>query len=684
MKKKVILSACAFIAAVFMFLTCQNAWTQDFKVPPVLNNYHVDSLEIIPEIPYSNDEVLLVAYTTHSSGGCGLKGYKIYRYNNFIFADATYWQGMLTYICHSADTIELGNLSPDNYFLLFDLMDTISFTVYPAPQECRAFYTYEYPKCLDGKCINTVAFRDSSAGKVTSRLWDFGDGNTSKEKDPVHQYENAGIYEVCLDIECEGGCTSTYCDTVLVGVPDECKADFEVIYPDCYENDIADCITNHVAFLDKSTGKVNQWFWDFGDGDTSTVQNPVHFYKTPGVYNVCLTIHTIYGCSDTYCDTVFIWFPECKADFTWSPLRCGDSQSRCYGGYKFTDLSYPEVVNWYWEFGDGDTSTLQDPVHFYKNDGVYPVSLSIETKSGCTDRKTDTLVMGDTTITCCKANFGWQEVFPNQDCYKKSTNCITPYYYIQFTDSSTGGILGWSWDFGDGTSSEEQNIIHEYKYAGTYNVCLTIKCEGWCYDVICKTVTVGDTIPGACEADFAISDEIIPCPKCAGCYCVKFLDRSSWNTVDWYWSFGDGDTSTLQNPDHMFTWYPGDPLFNVCLIIKTSDNCTDSICKTFNPVGDTLIMHVDESHYSDILEVFPNPADNIINIALPEEIQGKECTVSMIDMYGRTIDKYIIPAAETLSNTLHYNVAKLSNGQYICILVSDQFLNKGRFIVEKR
>ena len=772
MKKKVILLSCVLLAAVYVLVYSQDNMSQKIQFLPVQNNYTVDSLKIVPAKAYSDDVIKLVAYTTHTSGGCNLENYRIWKCNNFILIDATYEQGMLTYICHSIDTIKLGILSPGNYFLLYDWMDTIRFTVYPKQNVCRAYFNYVYPKCTDAKCLNTVAFLDSSKGNVVKWEWDFGDGSTSNLENPTHTYEKPGVYYVCLTIECGNGCTSSYCEKVPVGQIDSCKAYFEVIYPDCYATDAADCISNQVAFLDKSVGKVIKWHWDFGDGQTSEIQNPVHSYKQPGIYSVCLRIKTEPGCTDTYCDSVYISFPRCEADFTWQPLRCGDYSSRCLGVYQFVDMSVGEVINWFWDFGDGDTSSLKNPVHIFKNDGIYPISLTISTaygcidthmdtlflgdtiqpmckadfrwdpliclssilpcpnsfsftdlsigkitnwywqfgdgdtslvqnpvheyesggkytvrltintSDGCTDTKTDTLLAGDTIPPCCKADFKWQEVHPNWDCAKKSTDCITPFYYVEFTDASSGSVLSWKWDFGDGTTSYEPNPFHEYKFAGSYNVCLTVTCSGWCYDMICKNIVVGDSIPGPCKADFSVSDELLPC-LCPACYCVQFLDYSSLNTVEWYWEFGDGDTSTVKNPVHTYAVVPGDTLYNVCLSILTSDSCRDKICKLFNPKYDSLFSGFDDQQIITVkLTIYPNPAQENISLMLNSDITGN-FTLSIVDMFGRKVDTRNYSTNDIKNSGILYNVANLNNGQYICIVVTDNKVYEGRFTIMK-
>ncbi len=687
MKKEVIVLSRIFYLAVLFTLITQNGLTQQSPFFPFQDNYMVDSLKIIPERAHEGDIVKLVAFTTHTSGGCDLVDYRIWKFESVIIVDATYEQGILTYICHSADTMDIGMLPAGSYALLFDWRESINFDIYPNQQDCQANFTYTYPEFLYNacfNCVNTVAFTDLSEGNVVKWYWDFGDGQTSGQKNPVHNYSIPGVYEVCLTIVTDKGCTSIYCEKVRVGPSTRCKAFFEVIYSDCYSPFREDCMSNFVAFMDKSFGNIKEWHWDFGDGQTSGEQNPVHQYENGGLYNVCLTIKTYDGCTDTYCDSIFIYTPWCKADFTWSMLLCNYDFAPCERTYQFIDKSFGNVRQWHWDFGDGQTSEEQDPIHRYESDGKYEVRLTIITWSMCFDTKIDTIVIGDTVYPDCKSDFRWEEFYPMWDCGFKSTDCITPYYYIHFMDKSDGEITHWRWDFGDGSVSHEQNPIHEYQFSGLYEVCLYIKAKGNCSDSICKTIFVGDTIQWPCEADFTTGQFTSPCPLCIGYYCVQFLDQSSWNTVQWSWDFGDGDTSDLQNPEHVYYWLPGDPLFRICLAIKTSDNCTDTICKIYDPETDSLFTHADEHTVSrDIINIYPNPADNEISVELPPDITNKECLLTIVDMFGRKVDIQNYNLTATSNGSLTYNVAKLGNGQYICLIIVEDKLFTGRFTVSK-
>lgn len=259
---------------------------------------------------------------------------------------------------------------------------------------CVADFYYVADSSFDG----TVYFYDQSSPQngIDIYTWTFGDGNTSNEPNPVHQYATPGTYNVCLTIESlDSGmmCLDTYCMNVIVNSSNpECEADF-YWFPDSTQN-------YTVYFYDQSTpaNGIISFFWTFGDGTTSNLMNPVHTYSGPGSYNVCLTIESHSGgmviCTDTLCEVITVsgGGTSCFADFYYTFDSLGSNTSTAY----FYDLSTPAglIDTWYWNFGDGTTSTEQNPVHTYTSPGTYGVCLTITAdSSSCTSSHCDTIVV---------------------------------------------------------------------------------------------------------------------------------------------------------------------------------------------------------------------------------------------------------------------------------------------------
>ena len=133
-----------------------------------------------------------------------------------------------------------------------------------------------------------------------------------------------------------------------------------------------------VRFTDTSTGGATSWSWDFGDGSMSSVQNPVHVYISPGTYTVTLTARNTHG-NDTETKPGYITIAApLIADFT-ADVTTGTAPLTV----RFTNLSSGDgITSWSWDFGDGDTSTAQNPVHTYNNIGTYTVTLTVENAHG--------------------------------------------------------------------------------------------------------------------------------------------------------------------------------------------------------------------------------------------------------------------------------------------------------------
>ena len=140
---------------------------------------------------------------------------------------------------------------------------------------------------------------NTSIGAGLTYSWDFGDGGTSTLASPSHTYASAGTYNVCLNIISSGGCTSSLCHSITVSsTPASCVALFNIA------DDTASTDPYAYAIYNVSYGATLTYSWDFGDGTTSTLQNPTHVYSGTGPYLICLTVNNGSGCIQTYCDSL--------------------------------------------------------------------------------------------------------------------------------------------------------------------------------------------------------------------------------------------------------------------------------------------------------------------------------------------------------------------------------------------
>jgi PKD repeat protein len=276
-----------------------------------------------------------------------------------------------------------------------------------------------------------------------------------------------------------------------------------------------------VQFRDASSGSPATWLWDFGDGTTSSEQNPAHVYSASGFRKVTLTV-TVNATLKRTTKTLSVMPSPSPATFVFSPTTPGPGQT-----VQFADTTSGNPISWKWSFGDGATSASKNPSHAFSKAGPYVVSLTVS--DGSTSKQ------GSATLTVASmsvltSSFTYAPALPSAG------------QSVQFTDTSAGSPIGWSWSFGDGTSSTLQNPSHAYATAGSKTVTLTVT-NGSGTNTSTRTLTVGTAL----AASFTFS----PASPTAG-QTIQFTDTSAGGPTAWTWDFGDGATSTAQNPSHAF------------------------------------------------------------------------------------------------------------------------------------
>jgi len=301
----------------------------------------------------------------------------------------------------------------------------------------------------DGFAPLTVQFTDSSKN-ATEINWNFGDGDTSTDHDPVHIYSTVGNYSVNLTVSNENG-TSSKLATITV----QKQSAGTLPVANFTSNTTEGYAPLTVQFTDLSEN-TTEWKWDFGNGETSTDQNPVHTFSEAGIYKVNLTVNNENGTSSkltsSKLNTITILQPIFPvANFT-SNLTEGYTPLTV----QFTDLSEnATMINW--NFGDGDTSTEKNPMHLYSAAGNYNVNLTVNNENGSSSKLA--------TITIL------QTILPVANFISNLTEGYVP-LTVQFTDLSEN-VTEWEWDFGDGSTSREQEPVHTFSEAGNYSVNLT-------------------------------------------------------------------------------------------------------------------------------------------------------------------------------------------------------------------
>ncbi len=418
----------------------------------------------------------------------------------------------------------------------------------------------------------TFQFINQSTGAVGSVVWDFGDGTTSSEANPVHTYAAPDDYTVVLAVISADSITSdSETQTVSIAPPTATPEPTATLEPVVALFTFA-AADNPLAFQfsSQSTGAIANLVWDFGDGTTSSETNPVHTYAAPGDYPVTLTVMSADGItSDTETQTVSIAPPTATLEpvmalFTFAPAADNPL------AFQFSSQSTGAIANLLWDFGDGTTSSETNPVHTYAAPGDYAVTLTVMSADGSTsDAETQTVSIAPPTATPEPT----ATLEPVVALFTFAPLADNPLAF-QFSSQSTGAITNLLWDFGDGTTSSETNPVHTYAAPGDYPVTLTaISADGITSDTETQTVSIAPPTatpePAATleplAADFtftsAVDDPLT----------LQFSNQSTGPISSLQWDFGDGTNSTEVDPVHTYG-AAGDYL--VTLTITAPDGVT--------------------------------------------------------------------------------------------------------------
>jgi gliding motility-associated-like protein len=317
-----------------------------------------------------------------------------------------------------------------------------------------------------------------------------------------------------------------------------------------------ECFPTAISFNDLSTvasGGITSWEWNFGDSNTSNVQNPIHSYASDGTYNVELITVSDINCPDTFLTTVTVQ-PQPDVQFTVVEGCLGTASV-------FTDessINAPGTITGFqWDFGDAITSNLENPTHQYFNSGAYNIDLTVTSADGCTNNViTPINVYPPPTINLSVQDDCAEEVFA-------------------FTNNSSipiGSIDIIDWEMGDGTPYASMSVNHVYANAATYSVTLSMISDQGCpSDTAFQVVAFPNPVAAFSLTDACLNDVNI------------FTDLSTIsgsNIIDWEWDFGDFvGAEVIQNPSYT---YGTTGQFSVTLIPTTLDGCTDTVTEIAN------------------------------------------------------------------------------------------------------
>jgi len=403
-------------------------------------------------------------------------------------------------------------------------------------------------QCFNG---NKFTFSNNSIGKTGSTLsylWNFGDGTTSTDANPIKSYTAIGDYTVKLIVTSNQGDKDS--STTTVHVLASPTAQFTVSPSTEY------CLSANNLFSFNNTSIIPvsnsaTYMWDMGNGNFVSNQNATTVYNSANIYPVTLVVTLNNGCTNAVTHNVTVK-PAPTASFVYGADRNN------YKNISFENASHviADTLSYVWSYGDGATSTNIQSNHLFTNNGTYPVKLvAIGSVYGCKDSITQNITIKDSLFASFDINNFCQ--------------CVTANNFI-FTNQS-GGSVGpytYTWNFGDGTTSSSEYPKKIYNTPGQYNVTLTVKNANNVSATVTRILIVGAKPVAGFNA------------VANSTYNYTFNNTStiaSGTITSYWWNFGDGTVSSNINPTKTYST-PG--TYTVKLTAVSDGGCKDTITKT--------------------------------------------------------------------------------------------------------
>lgn len=432
----------------------------------------------------------------------------------------------------------------------------------------QAYFTWH----ADSIQLNKIYFHNATVNFATGDTirWTFGDGTVSYDVNPTHVYLQPGVYNVCIRVSRPNTagstpCVSEICKTVTVYGPTSCtlQANF-TSSPDPSH-------PTKIHFTDTSIplNTTDSTKWTFGDGTVSYDMNPIHTYSIGGVYTVCLRVKRNYNyptsapCVSEICKTVIVQ-DVCNLVVDFSSHADSLQSTKIHFTNLSTPLSSTDSIKW--TFGDGTVSYDVNPTHVYAQSGSYTVCLRVKknTLTGCIKETCKSV----TVLPSC--NFQ-----PSYTSHADSLN----HKKIYFTNTTIAPSATTSaiWFFGDGSSANTWNAVHEYAQSGRYYVCLRVEAGPNCVRYKCDSITIAGNEP-SCNDLSKFTYAVFS----TNYLTYKFTPTYQNTSLLYTWSFGDGTGSISMISDHHYA-QPG--VYHVCLTVFRNNNCVSTTCKeiTINP-----------------------------------------------------------------------------------------------------
>jgi len=466
---------------------------------------------------------------------------------------------------------------------------------------------------------NAVSFINQTPGTGIVYTWNFGDNTpTSNVTSPTHMYPTPSGYSVTLTAN-RSGCIAKIVRKAYV---------FPTPVAEFNGPSAPVCMNEPITFENESTissGKVGAW-WNFNDGNVSTIVDPSHAFAAAGTYDVKLKSVSEFGCTDSIVHQVVIK-PAPVVDFTYNKL-CQNDPTR----FVNTSTEFSGISSGYtWEFSEGANANTKDVTKTWTSHGPKTIKLKSVLSNGC---QSETVKQID-VLTQPKADFKTYDICVNEDAQ-----------FVNLSTIEDGEIL-YKWYFGD-NSPVNTNPMPTHKFTQTitttYTVNLIASVAGGCDDTASKSITVTN-IP-TCDFTVAPANTI-------GFNTYKFTPSvSTYDSYEWF--FGEGGTSTAVAPTYKYAYLGS---FEITMKAKDAD-CECSITKRVG-ISKTSI----DAEIADKFKLYPNPTDKYINIDL---MNTNNATVRILNNVGQ-----VVLSQDLAQTSSELYVGDLASGMYTVEVIID-------------
>ncbi|HEY0041612.1 MAG TPA: PKD domain-containing protein, partial [Flavisolibacter sp.] len=376
--------------------------------------------------------------------------------------------------------------------------------------------------------------------------WHYGNGSTSTNFNGSHTYTVAGTYTVMLIAnDASIPCADTAKQTIIV-------RDFNTAFSYTKTSLNANSCPPVLVRINNLSVGFTRLLWNFGDGTTSTQVFPSHTYTNPGRYRITLTTYGFNGLTGTYIDSIDVSKPSAQL--------AADVLQGCTSQQVNFQMTAENAANYLWDFGDGNSGSSPTGVmHPYLSPGIYNPRLIVKDTNNCqaSTQLADSIVIDSLAIAI--------KGIPALVCDSALIQFAPE--VSSFAEVKLGSVLQYKWDFGTGNPADTSNVKNpafRYTTPGTYTVRFRVTSPYGCSKETTATVVVNQKANGSVTALSESCEQLM----------VSFSGAASpSNGVQWNWDFGNGTTSTLQNPAPQLYATAGS--YTIKLLV-TKNGCVDT------------------------------------------------------------------------------------------------------------